>query len=38
MQKNMPKLGTIMMAAMIAAWVEAWATPVFADAPVERTG
>ena len=39
MQKNMPKLGTVLMVAVIIAWVGVWVTPAFAKkAPVEVTG
>jgi Protein of unknown function (DUF1566) len=38
MQKHMPKLGAVLMAAVIAAWVGVWETPAVADAPVEQTG
>jgi len=38
MEKNMPKLGIVLMAAVIAAWVGVWVPPALADAPVERTG
>jgi hypothetical protein len=42
MQKNMPRLGTVLMVAVMAAWVGGWATPAFsgprAPAPVEVTG
>jgi hypothetical protein len=39
MQKNMRKLGIVLMAAVIAAWVGVWGTPAFAKpALVEVTG
>jgi Protein of unknown function (DUF1566) len=39
MHKNMPKLGTVMMVAVIIAWVGVWVTPAFAKkALVEVTG
>lgn len=37
MTKSMPTLGTILMAAVLAA-SGSWVTPAFADAPVARTG
>jgi hypothetical protein len=40
MQKDMPRLGTVLMAAVIATWVGGWATPASSGpkAPVEVTG
>ena len=39
MQKNMPKLGTVLMAAVITMWVGGWVAPAFAKkAPVAQTG
>jgi hypothetical protein len=38
MQKNMPKWGIVLMAAVIAVWVGLLVTPAVADAPVEQTG
>jgi Protein of unknown function (DUF1566) len=39
MPQNMPKLGAVLMTAVIAAWVGAWGTPAFAaDAQVVVTG
>ena len=39
MQKNMPKLGTVLMVAVIIAWIGVWMLPAFAQqAFVEVTG
>jgi Protein of unknown function (DUF1566) len=39
MQQNMPKRGTVLMVAVISAWVGVWVPPAFAKkAPVEVTG
>jgi hypothetical protein len=38
MQKNMPKLGIALMAAVMAVWMGGWGTLAFAKALAEVTG